>query len=80
MARLSPAIAARPRAARLVLRSLYVVLTVVAAILLPFIGDLMGIVRPFIVFACHLPAFHWHQVCFSMKPADVLKHGGNARP
>lgn len=47
MARWSPAVAAQPLAARLVLRSVYVVLTVVAAILLPFIGDLMGIVRPF---------------------------------
>ena len=47
IARLSPAIAARPLAARLVLRSLYVVLTVVAAILLPFISDLMGMVGLF---------------------------------
>ena len=52
MARLSPAVAARPLAARLVLRSLYVALTVVAAVLLPFIGDLMGIVRP-LNFYCH---------------------------
>lgn len=54
MARLSPAVAARPLAARLVLRSLYVVATVVAAILLPFIGDLMGIVRPCKILVCHL--------------------------
>lgn len=41
----SKAAAARPLAMRLLLRSAYVAATVTAAVLLPFIGDLMGIVR-----------------------------------
>ena len=58
LAHRSKAAAARPLAMRLLLRSAYVAATVAAAVLLPFIGDLMGIVRmqpPVFSSCCEFP-------------------------